>query len=266
MSKPALSDDKLAATSSAGAKKILFHYPVLNRGGAEKSLLRLMAGLASRGHEVHLVLTSAGGALESEIDPRIALYHLRSIRTWGLGNGGAVRRALMWPVRGLRWMVARLQEVQNRRQFQRMTFDAAFAGLTGLSPDFICTSVRARKRFVFVRNDPAVDFTGRWARRICDFHDQIDAYVCVSDYVNKAMATRFPEIAGKLTTVYNLLDAKSMRAKAAVANNPFPETIGILRVLSVCRLQEVPKALLRMVEVHHRHPRCRLATYMACAW
>ena len=244
--------DDVATHSGGGAKKILIHYPVFNRGGAEKSLLRLMAGLAARGHEVHLVLTSAGGALEAEVDPRVRIHHLRSVRTWDAVAAGRARRALAAPMRGMRWMIGRAQESSRRRRFRAMTFDAAFTGLAGLSPDFICNVVQARKRFVFVRNDPAVDRRGRWAERIRDFHGQIDAYVCVSHYVERAMAARFPEIAGKLATVYNLLDPESMRTKATAGGDPFPDAGGVLRIVSVCRLLESQKALLRMVEVHRR--------------
>lgn len=234
--------------SSAGAKRILIHYPVFNRGGAEKSLLRLMAGLAARGHEVHLVLTSAGGALEAEVDPRVRIHHLRSIRTWDAGKGGSP----LSPARGLRWMMGRAQEAVRRRRFRAMTFDAAFAGLAGLSPDFICNGVQAGKRYVFVRNDPAVDRRGRWAERIRNYHARMDGYVCVSHFVEQAMAARFPEIAGKLVTIYNLLDPDGMRAKASAGGDPFPQSEGALRIVSVCRLLESQKALLRMVEVHRR--------------
>jgi glycosyltransferase involved in cell wall biosynthesis len=244
--------DDAATHSGGGAKKVLIHYPVFNRGGAEKSLLRLMAGLAQRGHEVHLVLTSAGGALEAEVDPRVRIHHLRSVRTWDIGAAGRGPRALAAPMRGMRWMIGRAQEFSRRRRFRAMTFDAAFTGIAGLSPDFICNVVRARKRFVFVRNDPAVDRRGRWAERIRDFHDRIDGYVCVSRFVEQAMGSRFPEIAGKLVTVYNLLDAESMRTKATTGGDPFPEAGGVLRIVSVCRLLESQKALLRMVEVHRR--------------
>ena len=251
LSKDGQSDD--AATPSRGrARKILIHYPVFNRGGAEKSLLRLMAGLAARGHEVHLVLTSAGGALEAEVDPRVRIHHLRSVRTWDAGAAGRARRAWAAPMRGLRAMVGRVQESARRRRFRTMTFDAALTGLAGLSPDFICNVVQAKKRFVFVRNDPAVDRHGRWAGRIRDYHDRIDAYVCVSHFVEQAMSVRFPEIGNKLITVYNLIEPEKMLAAATAGGNPFGAGRDVPCVLSVCRLQESQKALLRTLEVHQR--------------
>ena len=69
-------------------KKILFHYSVLNVGGAENSLLRMMRLLADHGWEVELVLSVAGGKLEPRVDPRVKVTHLR---TKLLGDGSLER-------------------------------------------------------------------------------------------------------------------------------------------------------------------------------
>lgn len=235
------------------APRLLFHYSILNRGGAEKSLLRLMRGLEDRGCEIHLVLTSPGGALESDLGPRIHVHHLRKISALGAKSKGWLAHPLALPVRAARWLVARMQEIPGRRRLSDMSFDAAFVGSAGLSPEFICNVVKARRRFVFVRNDPqSADHGGRWTANIRRFHARIDAYVCVSKYVRDALAARFPEIADKAVCIYNLLDAQTMRDKAAGQPNPFHGDEGVVRVLTVCRLQEVSKGLLRMVEVHRR--------------
>ena len=62
----------------------------------------------------------------------------------------------------------------------------------------------------------------------------------------------YPDVAGKCVTSYNLLDTQAMRAKADESSNPFDADANTINVLSVCRLQEVSKGLLRMVEVHRR--------------
>lgn len=234
--------------------KLLFHYPILNRGGAERSLLRLMARLLDRGCEVHLVLTNPGGVLEPEVDPRIRIHHLRKIHLRNLTNSSYLHRMIWLPIRLFHWGLAKIQEYFQRKRFAGMKFDASFAGLTGLSPEFICSVVDARRRFVFVRNDPALaDKKGRWAANIRKFHEHIDAYLCVSGYVRDAMAARFPEVADKSVCVYNVLDAQAMRCKAGVHPSPFERhDRSRICVLSVCRLQEASKGLLRMVEVHRR--------------
>jgi glycosyltransferase involved in cell wall biosynthesis len=228
--------------------RLLFHYSVLQRGGAEMSLLRLMNKLAKHGHDVHLVLTCPGGALESEVDSRIHVTHLRGVRTWEPVLGG---RLIGAAYQILRWLVGKLQECFRRRRFSGVTFDGVFIGLTGLSPAFACKHLQARKRFVFVRSDPAhADRKGRWARDIRRWNAHLDGYVCVSHYVQRAMERQFPEVAEKLVTIYNVLDPGEMREKAKGAS-PFA-VADVPNVVSVCRLQEASKALLRMVEVHRR--------------
>jgi glycosyltransferase involved in cell wall biosynthesis len=231
--------------------RILLHYPVLNAGGAERSTLRLLSALAERGCEVHLVLTVAGGRLESEIDPRVVVHHLRD-------TVGSIPRRVRSPrdawrfLSGvLQWGRGRLQQVARERRFRGMRFDAAIAGLHGLSPAFVC-GLAARRRLVMVRNDVADDRRGKFARNIAGYADRVDQYVCVSQSVLDSLVGRFPQTRAKAVRIYNLIDPEAMRRAAAAGTNPFGDAAPALRILSVCRLQESQKALLRMVEVHRR--------------
>ena len=243
-----------AGSASHGALKILLHYPVLNTGGAEHSTLRLMSALVERGCEVHLVLTVGGGSLEPRIDPRVAVHHLRDgigdLPTRVTGFSDAIRFVRA----ALGWLRGRVQQAWRSRRFHAMAFDAAIVGLHGTSPAFVCRHVRARRRFVMVRSDAADDPRGRLRANVSGFSSAIDAYVCVSGAAQDSLVAHFPELVAKSVRIYNLLQPERMRAQAADAPDPF-----ILagdrqgpRVLSVCRLQESQKALLRMVDVHRR--------------
>ena len=241
-----------AGPSATSPPRILLHYPVLNTGGAERSTLRLLAALADRGCELHLVLTVKGGRLEPQIDPRVIVHHLRDTVGDIPARVTGIRDAWRLAIGRVKWSWGHLQQAWRSRRFAHKQFDAAIAGLAGMSPHFICNAVDARRRFVFVRNDPGVDVRGRWAARIRDFHQQVDAYICVSAFVESAMASAFPSIRDKLVTIYNLLAPEQMLAKASGASSPFGDAPGVIRVLSVCRLQESQKALLRMADVHCR--------------
>lgn len=231
--------------------KILLHYPVLNAGGAERSTLRLLAGLADRGCEVHLVLTVAGGQLEPQIDPRVTVHHLRDT----VGNLPArvsgMASAWRFATGVLQWVRGRLQQAWRSRHFAAMQFDAAIVGLHGLSPAFVCR-LAARRRVVMVRSDTADDGRGKLARSIALYADHIDHYICVSQSVLDSLVNRFPQTGAKAVRIYNLIDPETMRRGAAMATNPFEDTDSVFRILSVCRLQESQKGLLRMVEVHRR--------------
>ncbi len=232
--------------------RILLHYPVLNTGGAERSTLRLLAGLADRGCEVHLVLMVKGGRLEPQIDPRVHVHHLRDTvghvpaRVSGFGDAFRVM------TERVKWSWGRLQQAWRSRHFARMHVDAAICGSTGLSPGFVCNVLDARRRFVFVRSDPRMVGDTRWGKNVHRFHRSIDAYLCVSESVKRSMQVVYPELAGKCVTAYNLLDAGAMWARSEGDVDPFAEYRGVPCVLSVCRLQEVSKGLRRMVEVHRR--------------
>lgn len=230
--------------------RILLHYPVLNTGGAERSTLRLLKALADRGCEVHLVLTVAGGQLEPQIDPRVVVHHLRDTvgqfprRMTGFSEG------IRFVGAALQWLRGRAQQAWRERKFRRQVFDAAIAGLHGLSPAFICDAVQARRRLVMVRNDAADDSQGKLARNIQRYSTQIDTYVCVSQSVLDSLVRLYPHLASKAAKAYNLIDPAAMRAAALRESNPFAACSSALKVVSVCRLQESQKALLRMVEVH----------------
>jgi len=232
--------------------RILLHYPVLNTGGAERSTLRLLSALANRGCEVHLVLTVKGGRLEPQIDPRVIVHHLRDT----VGNIPAKVSGLYdlgrWVIGGAKWSWGRVQQAWRSRRFTKMHLDAAICGSAGLSPEFVCNVLDARKRFVFVHSDARKVGDKRWGKNVREFHRCINAYLCVSKSVRLSMQIQYPEVSDKCVTAYNLLDAEAMRAQSRGHPDPFEEYRGVPCVLSVCRLQEVSKGLLRMVEVHRR--------------
>ena len=232
--------------------RVLLHYPVLNAGGAERSTLRLLAGLADRGCDVHLVLTVAGGKLEPEIDPRVTVHHLRDTVGARPARISGIASAWHFTTGVVHWAWGRLQQAWRSRRFAGMRFDAAIAGLHGLSPAFICDCVDARYRLVMVRNDAADDRQGKLLRNIAGYEARIDHYVCVSQSVLDSLVALYPQTRAKSVRIYNLIDPEGMRIGAMQGSDPFVLEPNGLRVLSVCRLQESQKALLRMVEVHAR--------------
>ena len=241
-----------AGRGEATPLRVLLHYPILNAGGAERSTLRLLAALAGRGCEVHLVLTVAGGRLEPEIDPRVVVHHLRDMAGAFPAKVSGVGDAFRFALAGITWVRGRLQQTWRSMRIARIDFDAAIAGLHGLSPGFICKIVRATRRFVMVRNDAADDRQGKLARNIARYEPCIDGYVCVSQSVLDSLVAFYPQTRAKAVRIYNLIDPESMRTGAMQGSDPFELEPAGLRVLSVCRLQESQKALLRMVEIHAR--------------
>jgi glycosyltransferase involved in cell wall biosynthesis len=211
--------------------KILIHYPVLNVGGAEMSVLRLTRLLARRGCQVELVLTVGGGALEGRVDPRVRVRHLQE-------KPGRLMR---------------VQRVFRSLGYLFRRYDAAVVALQGLSPAFCCRIVRARTRVQWIRTDLArVELKDKVARNIERYHHKIDAYICVSARAHASLVRLHPQVADKATLLYNVLDAQSIRELASAAPDPYAEYGDLLRVVTVCRLVDRAKGLFRMVTVHKR--------------
>jgi len=233
-------------------KSVLFHYPILNVGGAEKSSMRMIHALCDRGWDVTLVLTTGGGAMEPEVDPRVKLVRLRP-RALGLrfakarGLGGKLLTLPDLMGYGAMRLIGALRMLPFR--FRR--YDAAAVLLMGTPSDFVRKTVRARTRAIWIRNDlSGADPTGRVARVLRNAASRIDHFICVSEVSRKSLVQVVPEAEGKDVVVYNILDAAKMRSQAELEPAPFnqgPE--GAVTILSVCRLNDRAKALLRMARV-----------------
>lgn len=233
-------------------KRVLFHYPILNVGGAEKSSLRMIKALADRGWDVTLVLTTGGGALESEVDPRVKLVRLRP-RAYGhrfARARGAVAKLRALPdlfgygamrvIGGLRML-----------PFLFRRYDAAAVLLMGTPSCFIRKMVRAKIRAIWIRSDlSGADPTGRVAKALRAAADGIDHFICVSEVSRRSLEREVPGAKGKAVVVYNILDPDRMREMALEEAAPFgPQPQGSVTILSVCRLSDRAKAVLRMARV-----------------
>lgn len=233
-------------------RSVLFHYTSLNPGGAEMSTLRMMKALADRGWQITLVLTTGGGALEGAIDPRVRVVRLRP-RAFGqyflTARSSAARVRALPDLLGYALMrgigVARMLPFFFRR------YDAAAVLLMGTPSGFVRRVVRADVKIQWIRNDlSGADPTGRVAAALSRAEQGLHYFVCVSEVARRALVAAVPTAAAKAVVIYNILDADTMRARAREGPNPFPpRREGHLRVLTLCRLSDRAKGLLRMVRV-----------------
>ncbi|HEX6865693.1 MAG TPA: glycosyltransferase [Caulobacteraceae bacterium] len=234
-------------------RRILIHYPVLNLGGAEMSTLRLARALADRGWRVDMTVTTGGGALEAKLDRRVKL---RALRSRPAGDRASSARTLGARLRAIPDLLAygwqRLHELLASIPYLFRRYDAAIIGLQGLSPAFCTTWVRARRRLHFVRSDVSrLAAQSKVEKAVLPYRDRIDWYVCVSEYARDAFVSVFPDLKTKTTAIYNILDVPAMQALAASATDPYEDCTG-LKVVTVCRLQEASKGLVRMARVARR--------------
>ncbi|GAB5377020.1 MAG: hypothetical protein AcusKO_34820 [Acuticoccus sp.] len=234
------------------AGRILWHYSVLNLGGAELSTIRLLEGLGRRGLAPLLALNLPGGTAEPRLGGAIEVKHLRP---------SAVPRPQRDGRGAVRYVAARCaQQIAAMRLRAGAPFAAAVVGLQGLSPRLVL-GVPAARRLHFIRSDlGACDPDGRIVRAIRASQSRIDAYVCVSEAARRALLDKVPGLAGKTHTIANLLDPFAIRAGAA-GPSPFAPSPR-LKVVTVARLVDRAKGLMRMVRVH----RALLAAGLSVDW
>ncbi len=219
------------------------------------SVLRMTRFLAEHGWSVELVLSTGGGTLEPYIDPRVKVVHLRE-RVFGnryLGERNPLRKLLWMLMDGMPFLYTRAQWLIRALRYRFMSYDAAVISLHGMSANFCCRWVRARKRLQWIRNDLAkCDPDGLATRNILKYRRWIDHYVCVSGTAYQSFVTLFPELEAKALTLYNIIDSKEMLVQAANKENPYVAYGDVLKVITVCRLSDKSKGILRMLKVHRR--------------
>ena len=235
-------------------RSILFHYSVFNVGGAEKSLLRLMTLLCDRDWTVTLVLNRPGGSLESALDPRIEVLYLRSFSAGDRFKKakGVLRRMAALPDAAA-YLIGELEAKWRRKGFLRRRYTVAAVSLHGLDASFVCEEVSAGVRVHWIRNDLRQCDPERKAydniRRHCSC---IDRYLCVSRTARDSFVELFPDLTERADLLYNVLLPDEMQRLSEVGTAPEMSCVKGLKVVTVCRLSDKAKGLLRMVRVHKR--------------
>lgn len=233
-------------------KRVLFHYPILDVGGAEKSTLRMLRALCDRGWQVTLVLTTGGGALEPEIDPRVKVVRLRP-RAYGqrfLSARGLAGRTRALPDL-LSYGFMRLVGAARMVPFLFRYYDAAATGIHSTSSFFVRRVIKCKRRFHWIRNDlHGVDPHSRLTARMSSVDFGIDGYICVSEIAQRSLLERIPQAEKKAWVIYNIIDAEAMLEQSKYGQTDIRKSgVNQTNIVTVCRLLDRDKALFRMVRV-----------------
>ncbi|MGL6260717.1 glycosyltransferase [Vibrio sp. WXL210] len=235
-------------------KSIIFHYSILNMGGAERSIIRLASYLADKGWDVEIVCNSKGGALDSSVDKRVKLSFLRNGQ-YGVEfkKAKGIFNKLINFGDLIRYVLARTLQVFKEFQYRNKYYDVAVVSLHGLSPRFCCSVVNSRKVLHWIRNDLSVcDKDNKSQSQIRQYQNSTSAYICVSQTAKDSFDSVFPNLSDKSHVVYNILSPEKMIVRYSEPciipcfNN------GGKTVVSVCRLDDKSKAIFRMLEAHKR--------------
>ena len=221
--------------------KILYYYSKLKIGGAERSTIRLMNELVDDGHQVTLLLRW-NGDLESELNSDIKCIYLKKTVPMfeRLGKLGM----LMNHAVGLISLFYKKYFVLKKDKY-----DITINGLLGYDPSILFENIQADCYMQMLRNDVSLTRSyGKTEQYMKEFGKRFDAYVGVSKYVTNSFKTNYPELAERAYTIYNILpdiDTSISRECPQI----YCSDKNILRILTVCRLEEKSKGLLRMARI-----------------
>lgn len=135
--------------------RALFHYPIMNAGGAEMSLVRLMTFLLDQGWSVDLLLNAGGGSMEAKIDPRVNIIRLKDkyIQAKFLKTRNKLKKLRYIAVESVPYLVGKVQETVRLAKLRNTEYDMAAVSLHGLSAEIVCTKIKAKLRIQWIRND-----------------------------------------------------------------------------------------------------------------
>lgn len=207
---------------TAGKRQLLFVIPSLSAGGGQRSLVNLLLQLDYGRFDVDLYMFSHEGIFLELLPPQVKLLPLEeSFRQFKLplsrSMGRLLRRGKL-PLAVSRFMYA----VNNRktshvalkeqagwkymsRSMRRLskTYDAAIGFLEKSSIYYCVEKVTAGTKIGWIHND--YDELGMDARFDGGYFVRLDHIVTVSESCGDVLKRRFPEHAGKVKVIYNIV-------------------------------------------------------------
>jgi glycosyltransferase involved in cell wall biosynthesis len=232
--------------------KILYYYGRLNIGGAERSSVRLVNAFVQQGHQVDLVLKWQGGALEKELDPRVRIIAFKRANRFTDKYSGERWNGI--PIMPPDVFIARLYQIARfffvklYLSARRPRYDLALIGYHGLDPSTVLQTCRSKVNAMIMRHEASVtDHERKSARFLSDPSKELDAYICVSQYVKDAMIDNYPAYKEKAFCIYNILPEINGAQKLEIPD-AYQGHGGKLKILTLCRIDAEHKGIFRMVE------------------
>ena len=203
--------------------KIAFVTTNLKGGGAEKSILRVAAGLSARSHSVHLVL------LESILDHALP--------------EGVQCHALTAPGKEATkgWLGRRFATRRLRQLFERLSADAPFDSIVSTLP--YCDEVVARAgltpAWFRIANTLSVEIEllrraspGKAGRRLERYREVYghSNLIAVSNGVAQDLSDKLGFAQANILRIYNAVDAAAVRTLAAASEPELPREPYVIHV------------------------------------
>lgn len=235
-------------------RRLLFVIESLVAAGAEKSLVTLLSVLDYSRYEVDLQLLSYGGEFEKYVPSEVRL--LPPLPYYEFAKQGVVRQLLSLDFRKLiaRWRYSwairrgRTFHQDKARLFWKIvspclptstrSYDAAIAYAQGLPTFYVVDKVQAAKKLAWVNVGYRLQGENRSFQQ--RFYAMADAIVPVSDAAKQVFSEVYPEFAGKMSVIWDMLDAGFIRRLADEPSEKKMES-GLPTLLTIARLNKPQK-------------------------
>lgn len=208
-------------------KKLLIINGHLNTGGVEKALLDLLTHLDYEKYEVDLLLTEKLGDYAAQLPPQVNVL-LKSIE----GTYGPLFRVLWQSIRNRDWFSLKMRLIFLLMRFagndkislagklltNGKEYDCVIGFRRGFCTQIACHAVKAKRRITWWHHGSVNVEAASYLEEV----KNCDRIVAVSEGCRRMLAEAMPQLGGRLTTIYNMLDVDRVREKA-VCFDPYPE-------------------------------------------
>lgn len=203
-----------AQESHPPSKKLLFIMDKMNAGGTERSLVNLINHYPDKSARLYIYLLSRGGALESLLkqNPQVRLI--------------------------------------DKTTAYKTRFDVVISYAPWIDVSLWINAIQAKRRIQWIHTDHA--YFNRLARDMkskSDLYQKIDEFLCVSHIASSQFRKRFPQLRGKVHTVYNIFDNASILEQAQEVPTDMRMDDGLMNVVTVARLSP-EKNIDKAIELH----------------
>lgn len=228
-------------------KKLLFVMTSLYNGGAERSLVNLLAELPKEKYEIDLLLFEKSGIFLAQVPRNVVIQHIpKSLRRM-YGSAQDAGIYLPWKLIGNAVSVVLTRSKLERRAFRWKYFysavigkldkhyDVALAYISGEVFYFVDEKVDADRKIVWIHND--YRSAGHPKKYDYQHLKNMSAIVSISDECVDIMKTEFPEFRDKIFMLENITSSSIVQKRASEF---YPEEYheSQINILSIGRLTE----------------------------
>lgn len=237
--------------------KVVIYYGKLVIGGAERSTVELANGFLRAGHDVTMFVETKGGALDKELSPGVKMMYFfhdtGALQKWNRKWTGVFTMGFA------AFINAAWQYISGclRRYYYFITkpkFDLGIVSFNGWDASVLSRFTKSGVRVKIMRSERPIVYEGLPGKNIKVFEKefdsgQLDCFVCVSKRLREVMLQYCDIPSDRVFAIYNLKKPLEDSALQMGIPDEYNGLDGVAKIVTVARLHEATKGLVRMVEV-----------------